>query len=69
MLSLNVPLILLVMHHSTERYWDDEGFREIVEGPTFEEVQERFRKLDNAPTPLGLRVIHEIPFQKEIHDT
>jgi hypothetical protein len=43
-----VPLILLLMVHSVRRYWDDEGFREIVTSLTFGEVQDKLRLIDIA---------------------
>lgn len=48
MLSLNVPLMLILMDRTTNHYWDDEGFREVAHGYTFRQVQNNLRKIDTA---------------------
>lgn len=47
MFSNNTPLILLLMARLTYRYWDEEAFREVVVGPSFNEVKVKLRQIDD----------------------
>lgn len=39
-------LVLAVMIRSRTTYWDDEAFREVSEGPSFEQVQSLSQRVE-----------------------
>jgi hypothetical protein len=47
MLSLNVPLIFLLMQ-KTETFWDEETFREIRTSLSFGQVQRKLAEIDDG---------------------